>query len=444
MQEIVGESLARRLVEWGVDTVFGLPGDGINGLMEGFRAAAGEAAVRPGAPRGGGRLHGHRLRQGHRPARRVLPPPPGPGAIHLLNGLYDAKLDHVPVLAITGMQETSVLGSHYQQEVHLDRLYQDVADVQPDGHQPAADAGGGRPRDPQRAGASGRCAHLTLPQRHPGRAGGRGPVPARQPRQAAGERRRGVARRSCRRTQADLAQRGRGAQRRAARSPCWSASAPAHAREEVLAVAEALASPIVKTLPGQAGGARRPPAHHRRARPARHRAERGADGGVRHPADGRHLLPVREVPARAGAGAGGADRRRPQPDRHAAAGRGAGRRRRRGWRCGSCCRCSSAARTARSWRSTSARWTPGGRTWRACEDPDRDPIAPQYLMTLHRRGRRRRRHPHLRLGHHRHLGGAALDDPRRPRVLPVGQPRHDGARACRTRSRCSTPSRAGR
>src|SRR5947207_8168373 len=52
----------------------------------------------------------------------------GPGGIHLLNGLYDAKLDHMPVLAITGMQETSVLGTGYQQEVHLEHLYQDVAE----------------------------------------------------------------------------------------------------------------------------------------------------------------------------------------------------------------------------------------------------------------------------------------------------------------------------
>jgi pyruvate dehydrogenase (quinone)/pyruvate oxidase len=51
----------------------------------------------------------------------------GPGGIHLANGLYDAKLDHVPVLAITGMQETSVLGTGYQQEVHLDRLFADVS-----------------------------------------------------------------------------------------------------------------------------------------------------------------------------------------------------------------------------------------------------------------------------------------------------------------------------
>ena len=52
----------------------------------------------------------------------------GPGAIRLLNGLYDAKLDHTPVLAITGMQETSVPGTGYQQEVHTDRLYADLAD----------------------------------------------------------------------------------------------------------------------------------------------------------------------------------------------------------------------------------------------------------------------------------------------------------------------------
>ena len=52
----------------------------------------------------------------------------GAGRHHLVNGLYDAKLDHMPVLAITGMQETSILGTGYQQEVALDKLYQDVAE----------------------------------------------------------------------------------------------------------------------------------------------------------------------------------------------------------------------------------------------------------------------------------------------------------------------------
>ncbi|MDM4719297.1 thiamine pyrophosphate-binding protein [Micromonospora sp. WMMA1363] len=126
MLEIVGESLARRLVDWGVDTVFGLPGDGINGLMEGFRRQREKlnfflvhheeaaAFMATGYAKSTGRLG-------------VCAATSGPGAVHLLNGLYDAKLDHIPVLAITGMQETSVLGSYYQQEVHTTQLYHDVA-----------------------------------------------------------------------------------------------------------------------------------------------------------------------------------------------------------------------------------------------------------------------------------------------------------------------------
>src|SRR5215813_14224769 len=127
MGQIASEALIERLADWGVDTVFGIPGDGINGLMEGLRrhqdrvrfvlvhheeAAAFMATAYAKAT---GRLG-------------VCLATSGPGGIHLLNGLYDAKLDHAPVLAITGMQETSVLGTRYQQEVHLDRLYQDVAD----------------------------------------------------------------------------------------------------------------------------------------------------------------------------------------------------------------------------------------------------------------------------------------------------------------------------
>jgi pyruvate dehydrogenase (quinone) len=114
MPEIVGESVAQRLIEWGVDTVFGLPGDGINGLMQGFRRHSDKlrfllvhheeaaAFMATGYAKATGRLG-------------VCAATSGPGAIHLLNGLYDAKLDHAPVLAITGMQETSVPGTHYQQ-----------------------------------------------------------------------------------------------------------------------------------------------------------------------------------------------------------------------------------------------------------------------------------------------------------------------------------------
>ena len=127
MAQIASELLVERLADWGVDTVFGLPGDGINGIMEGLRRHSGrvkfflvhheEAAafMATAYAKATGKLG-------------VCLATSGPGAIHLLNGLYDAKLDHVPVLAITGMQETSVLGTGYQQEVHTDRLYADLAE----------------------------------------------------------------------------------------------------------------------------------------------------------------------------------------------------------------------------------------------------------------------------------------------------------------------------
>ncbi|GAA3777367.1 thiamine pyrophosphate-binding protein [Plantactinospora mayteni] len=118
--------LVSRLLDWGVETVFGLPGDGINGVMEGLRRHADrirfvlvhheEAAafMATAYAKATGRLG-------------VCLATSGPGGIHLANGLYDAKLDHQPVLAITGMQETSVLGTGYQQEVHLDRFFSDVS-----------------------------------------------------------------------------------------------------------------------------------------------------------------------------------------------------------------------------------------------------------------------------------------------------------------------------
>src|SRR5258708_32203973 len=124
---IASEALIERLADWGVDTVFGLPGDGINGILEGLRRhrdrvrfvlvhhEEAAAFMATGYAKATGRLG-------------VCLATSGPGGIHLLNGLYDAKLDHAPVLAITGMQETSVLGTGYQQEVHLDLLFEDVAE----------------------------------------------------------------------------------------------------------------------------------------------------------------------------------------------------------------------------------------------------------------------------------------------------------------------------
>src|SRR3954465_5206018 len=120
------DAFIEHLLQWGVDTVFGLPGDGINGLMEALRKRAGKirfiqvrheeaaALAAVGYAKFSGRLG-------------VCLATTGPGAIHLLNGLYDAKFDQVPVLAITGLPYHDLIGTHYQQDVATDRLFADVA-----------------------------------------------------------------------------------------------------------------------------------------------------------------------------------------------------------------------------------------------------------------------------------------------------------------------------
>src|SRR6478609_10883520 len=116
MGEIVSDVLISRLASWGVDTVFGLPGDGINGIMEGLRrhreqvrfflvhheeAAAFMATAYAKAT---GRLG-------------VCVATSGPGGLHLMNGLYDAKLDGQPVLAVTGHHFHDLIDTHAQQDV---------------------------------------------------------------------------------------------------------------------------------------------------------------------------------------------------------------------------------------------------------------------------------------------------------------------------------------
>ncbi len=125
MSITVGERLVERLAEWGVDTVFGLPGDGVNGIFEGLRVhpkvrfvqvrheeSAAFAAC--GYAKYTGRLG-------------VCIATSGPGGIHLLNGLYDAKCDGQPVLAITGHTFHDLIGTNYQQDIDLDKLFIDVA-----------------------------------------------------------------------------------------------------------------------------------------------------------------------------------------------------------------------------------------------------------------------------------------------------------------------------
>src|SRR6184192_3436696 len=122
----VAEGLVDRLIEWGVDVVFGLPGDGINGIMEALRTRKdavrfvhvrheeSSAFMACAYAKYTGRLG-------------VCLATSGPGGIHLLNGLYDAKLDGQPVLAITGHAFHDLIDTHQQQDVDLDRLYMDVA-----------------------------------------------------------------------------------------------------------------------------------------------------------------------------------------------------------------------------------------------------------------------------------------------------------------------------
>jgi pyruvate dehydrogenase (quinone) len=126
MATTVGDFFWQRLHAWGVRRVFGYPGDGINGLIGALARARDKisfvqarheemAAFMAGA---------HAKFTGE---VGVCLATSGPGAIHLLNGLYDARLDHMPVLAIVGQQARSALGGHYQQEVDLASLFKDVA-----------------------------------------------------------------------------------------------------------------------------------------------------------------------------------------------------------------------------------------------------------------------------------------------------------------------------
>ncbi|MGW1075786.1 thiamine pyrophosphate-requiring protein [Streptomyces sp. NPDC002537] len=126
MSQKVADFILTRLRAWDVEQVFGYPGDGINGLLAAWERADNQprfiqsrheemsALEAVGYAKFSGRLG-------------VCAATSGPGAIHLLNGLYDAKLDHVPVVAIVGQTHRSAMGGSYQQEVDLHSLFKDVA-----------------------------------------------------------------------------------------------------------------------------------------------------------------------------------------------------------------------------------------------------------------------------------------------------------------------------
>ena len=126
MKTTAADILIDTISDWGVEVVFGLPGDGINGIMEALRKRADKIRF---------------IQVRHEEAAAFMAcayakytgklgvclATSGPGGIHLLNGLYDAKLDGQPVLAITGLQFHDLIQTHSQQDVELDKLFMDVA-----------------------------------------------------------------------------------------------------------------------------------------------------------------------------------------------------------------------------------------------------------------------------------------------------------------------------
>src|SRR5436190_4524884 len=125
MSKTVGHFILERLAEWGVDRIYGYPGDGINGILGAFHHVEGPEFVQ---------VRHEEIASFAATAHAkftgevgVCLATSGPGAIHLLNGLYDAKLDHQGVVAIVGQQARTALGGSYQQEVDLTTLFKDVA-----------------------------------------------------------------------------------------------------------------------------------------------------------------------------------------------------------------------------------------------------------------------------------------------------------------------------
>ena len=126
MSQTVGDFFWHRMHEWGVHTIFGYPGDGINGLLGALSRTDGQfkfiqtrheemaAFMASAYAKFTGEVG-------------VCMATSGPGASHLITGLYDARMDHMPVLAITGQQARTAIGGHYQQELDLPSMFKDVA-----------------------------------------------------------------------------------------------------------------------------------------------------------------------------------------------------------------------------------------------------------------------------------------------------------------------------
>jgi pyruvate dehydrogenase (quinone) len=126
MAEKVSDFFWQRLHQWGIRRIFGYPGDGIDGLLGGLARAGDkfEFVQARHEEMAAFMASAHAKFTGE---LGVCLATSGPGASHLITGLYDARLDHVPVLAIVGQQARTAIGSHYQQELDLHSMFKDVA-----------------------------------------------------------------------------------------------------------------------------------------------------------------------------------------------------------------------------------------------------------------------------------------------------------------------------
>ena len=301
MSKTVGDFFWERMHEWGVRIVFGYPGDGINGLLGAMNRADGKiklvqvrheemaAFMASAYAKFTGDLG-------------VCMATSGPGASHLITGLYDARMDHMPVLAITGQQARAAIGGHYQQEIDVKSMFKDVAGAFVEEASVPSQVRHLIDRAIRVAKGERRVTAIILPndlqdveyeppaaqarhgafrhrlQRACDRAEGRRPAP----------RRRG----------AERGQEGRdpGRRRRAARDGRGDRGRREARRRRRQGAAR------------QGGAARRAPLRHRLHRPARHEAELGHDDGLRHAADDRLGLPLFGIPAQGRPGARRADR----------------------------------------------------------------------------------------------------------------------------------------
>src|SRR5579864_2649866 len=126
MTKTASDVLIDTIHAWGVDVVFGLPGDGINGIIEALRKRQDSIRFVQVRHEESAAFMACAYAK-HTGKLGCCIATSGPGGIHLLNGLYDAKLDGQPVLAITGLQFHDLLHTYTQQDVELDKLFMDVA-----------------------------------------------------------------------------------------------------------------------------------------------------------------------------------------------------------------------------------------------------------------------------------------------------------------------------